>query len=79
MNILFIGGTGNISTDCAALLAQRGHRISVLTRGRNPSPPPIRALSPTGTIARRCSRPSPTSPSMSSPTSRPTPRMKPAT
>ena len=38
MNILFIGGTGNISTDCAALLAQRGHRISVLTRGRNPVP-----------------------------------------
>lgn len=38
MNILFLGGTGTISTDCAALLAQRGHRISVLSRGRNPVP-----------------------------------------
>ncbi len=38
MNILFIGGTGNISTDCAALLHQRGHCILVLTRGRNPVP-----------------------------------------
>ncbi len=44
MNILFIGGTGNISTDCAALLHQRGHRISVLTRGRNPVPPGYTSL-----------------------------------
>jgi nucleoside-diphosphate-sugar epimerase len=35
MKILFIGGTGNISTDCAALLHQRGHEISVVTRGRS--------------------------------------------
>jgi predicted dinucleotide-binding enzyme len=34
MKILFIGGTGNISTDCAALLHQRGHEISVVTRGK---------------------------------------------
>jgi len=33
MNILFIGGTGNISTDCAALLHERGHQIGVVTRG----------------------------------------------
>jgi len=32
MNILFIGGTGNISTDCAALLHERGHQIGVVTR-----------------------------------------------
>ena len=38
MNILFIGGTGNISTDCAALLHQRGHKILVLSRGNNPVP-----------------------------------------
>ena len=38
MNILFIGGTGNISTDCAALLHRRGHDISVLTRGTAPIP-----------------------------------------
>jgi nucleoside-diphosphate-sugar epimerase len=36
MNILFIGGTGNISTDCAALLHQQGHKIYILSRGRNP-------------------------------------------
>ena len=29
MRILFIGGTGNISTDCAALLHERGHEIVV--------------------------------------------------
>jgi nucleoside-diphosphate-sugar epimerase len=34
MKILFIGGTGNISTDCAALLHKRGHEISVVTRGK---------------------------------------------
>ncbi len=38
MNILLLGGTGNISTACAALLHQRGHRITVLTRGRHPVP-----------------------------------------
>src|SRR5215467_11520715 len=38
MNILFIGGTGNISTECAALLHQRGHKILVLSRGKNPVP-----------------------------------------
>jgi nucleoside-diphosphate-sugar epimerase len=36
MKILFIGGTGNISTDCAALLHQRGHEIIVVTRGNTP-------------------------------------------
>lgn len=45
MNILFIGGTGNISTDCAALLSSRGHNISVLTRGRTRVPQGYRALS----------------------------------
>ncbi|HEV2391624.1 MAG TPA: NAD-dependent epimerase/dehydratase family protein [Verrucomicrobiae bacterium] len=34
MRILFIGGTGNISADCAALLAERGHEIAVISRGR---------------------------------------------
>src|SRR6266481_1416945 len=46
MKVLFIGGTGNISTDCAALLHQRGHEILVLTRGISPIPAeyvPIRA------------------------------------
>src|SRR5512135_1908134 len=44
MNILFIGGTGNISAECAALLHQLGHHISVLTRGRTPVPPPYQAI-----------------------------------
>lgn len=38
MKILFIGGTGNISGECAALLQQRGHEILVLSRGRLPVP-----------------------------------------
>ena len=38
MKILFLGGTGNISSECAALLHQQGHAISVLTRGRSEVP-----------------------------------------
>ena len=44
MKILFLGGTGNISADCAALLHQRGHEILVLTRGRTAVPPGYRAV-----------------------------------
>jgi nucleoside-diphosphate-sugar epimerase len=42
--ILFIGGTGNISAECAALLHQRGHEIFVLSRGRSAVPPGYRAI-----------------------------------
>jgi nucleoside-diphosphate-sugar epimerase len=38
MRILFIGGTGNISSDCAALLRASGHDVCLLCRGRNPVP-----------------------------------------
>jgi nucleoside-diphosphate-sugar epimerase len=38
MKILFIGGTGNISADCAALLKRQGHSIGVLTRGNHSIP-----------------------------------------
>jgi nucleoside-diphosphate-sugar epimerase len=38
MNVLFIGGTGNISTDCAAALADRGHSVGVFSRGRHAIP-----------------------------------------
>jgi nucleoside-diphosphate-sugar epimerase len=38
MNILFIGGTGNISSACAQLLHQRGHHITLLTRGKHDIP-----------------------------------------
>ena len=44
MRILFIGGTGNISADCAALLHERGHEILVLSRGRTQVPAQYRAL-----------------------------------
>lgn len=44
MNILFLGGTGNISTDCAALLHKRGNRITVVTRGRTPVPAEYEAI-----------------------------------
>ena len=38
MKILFLGGTGNISADCAELLHQRGNDIAVLSRGRSAVP-----------------------------------------
>ena len=44
MRILFIGGTGNISAECAALLHQRGHEILILSRGRTAVPDGCRAL-----------------------------------
>jgi len=44
MKILFIGGTGNISTDCAALLHQRGHEVFVVGRGHGELPPGYRRL-----------------------------------
>lgn len=44
MKILFIGGTGNISAECAALLHERGHKIFVLSRGRGAVPPQYKAL-----------------------------------
>src|SRR5690348_775919 len=44
MKILFLGGTGNISTDCAALLHSQGHDVIVLSRGRTPVPAQYRAI-----------------------------------
>jgi nucleoside-diphosphate-sugar epimerase len=44
MRVLFIGGTGNISEDSAALLARRGHEVLVLTRGHAPVPGGYRAV-----------------------------------
>src|SRR5262245_28008752 len=44
MQILFIGGTGNISADCASLLQEGGHQIAVLTPGRTSVPPSYRAV-----------------------------------
>lgn len=44
MRVLFIGGTGNISFDCAQLLQQRGFGIQILSRGRTTIPPGMRAV-----------------------------------
>jgi nucleoside-diphosphate-sugar epimerase len=44
MKILFLGGTGNISAECAALLHERGHEILILTRGRNAAPAGYQAI-----------------------------------
>jgi nucleoside-diphosphate-sugar epimerase len=44
MRILFIGGTGNISTECAELLHQRGHELLILSRGRSAVPSNYRAI-----------------------------------
>jgi nucleoside-diphosphate-sugar epimerase len=44
MKILFIGGTGNLSTDSAGLLHRRGHEVALLTRGHSPIPPEYQAV-----------------------------------
>ncbi len=51
MNLLFIGGSGNLSTACAALLHQNGHKIYILSRGQTPIPSAY-----TGLIANRQDR-----------------------
>jgi len=40
MRVLFIGGTGIISTACTALAAERGIHLTLLTRGLRPGPLP---------------------------------------
>ncbi|HXK12435.1 MAG TPA: NAD-dependent epimerase/dehydratase family protein [Vicinamibacteria bacterium] len=44
MRVLFLGGTGNISTACVALAVARGHQVGILTRGRRPAPPEVEPL-----------------------------------
>lgn len=38
MNVLFLGGTGIISTACTALAIDRGMNVTVCNRGRHPAP-----------------------------------------
>ncbi len=45
MKLLFIGGTGNISSACVELALERGHDVTLLTRGQQPLPPGVKALS----------------------------------
>jgi nucleoside-diphosphate-sugar epimerase len=40
LRILFIGGTGLISSACAPAVVQAGHELWLLNRGRSPLPPP---------------------------------------
>jgi nucleoside-diphosphate-sugar epimerase len=44
MKILFLGGTGNISTECAALLHKNGNEITILSRGNADAPSEYRIL-----------------------------------
>jgi nucleoside-diphosphate-sugar epimerase len=47
LKVLFIGGTGIISSGCAPLVLERGHQLSVLNRGRTaarPLPPEVEVL-----------------------------------
>lgn len=44
LNILLLGGTGNLSAPCARALFAAGHNLAVLTRGRSAVPPEYRAL-----------------------------------
>jgi nucleoside-diphosphate-sugar epimerase len=44
MNILFIGGTGTISSACAHLALERGFDLTLLNRGRQPARPDARQI-----------------------------------
>lgn len=44
MHLLFIGGTGNLSTACTQACYERGHRVTVLTRGHGSCPPHYQSL-----------------------------------
>src|SRR5436190_9702098 len=44
MKTLLIGGTGNISAECAALLDHRGHEVLILTRGGSVVPSKYQAV-----------------------------------
>lgn len=39
MDVLMLGGTGNISAEVVDLLVKRSHRVTIVTRGSGPIPP----------------------------------------
>jgi nucleoside-diphosphate-sugar epimerase len=51
LNVLLVGGTGNISSAVARLAAQSGHRVTALTRGTRPAPLPAAVERVTGDAA----------------------------
>jgi nucleoside-diphosphate-sugar epimerase len=44
MRVLFLGGTGNISTACVDHALARGHHVGILTRGHRPPPEGVEAI-----------------------------------
>lgn len=44
MRVLYIGGTGNISSACVAESLARGHEVTLLTRGYRPLPEGVRGV-----------------------------------
>jgi nucleoside-diphosphate-sugar epimerase len=50
MKVLFVGGTGTISSACAALAIQHGIELYLLNRGQNTRPVPVGAISLQGDI-----------------------------
>jgi len=44
MRVLFLGGTGNISTACVEHALARGHHVGILTRGQRPAPPGVETI-----------------------------------
>jgi len=45
MRVLYLGGTGNISSACVAESVARGHEVTILTRGNRHAPEGVRAVS----------------------------------
>lgn len=44
MHVLVIGGTGNISREIVRSLLERGHEVSIVTRGQRPIPDGVRSV-----------------------------------
>ncbi len=44
MRVLFLGGTGNISTACVEHALARGHHVGILTRGHRPAPAGVETI-----------------------------------
>jgi nucleoside-diphosphate-sugar epimerase len=44
MRVLFLGGTGNISTACVEYALARGHHVGILTRGHRAAPAGVEAI-----------------------------------
>jgi nucleoside-diphosphate-sugar epimerase len=59
MKVLFIGGTGIISTACAQLAMSRGFQLTVLNRGQRNSLPGLRQITADINDARAAARQSP--------------------